>query len=187
MSNIEQSINELANLLKKNDLLKDDYEEDKLNELINDLKQREEWGIVSPLEMLYLSKIDSTYIDTYDDCNIYQEPHYYENVLRDISQFSDGDIELNNISESWDEEGNVTLSFIENGAQKSLSFNALEEKDIVPDNFVNYIRNTLTSFDGNSKYLSSDGPNGELFFYRLNDAIVEDVNRILESYKNPHI
>jgi hypothetical protein len=187
MSTIEQSIKELVNLLKENDLVKDDIDEGELNDLIDDIKQREKWGSVSPLEVIHLSKMSSMYINTYDDCNIYENPHYYEEILNEICRFSNGNIELSNISESWDEDSNVTLSFIENGNQITLSFNVIEEKDIVPEVFVNYVHHTLTEHNGHSKYLSSFGPNGELFFYRIDNTISDKVSRILESYDDPNI
>jgi hypothetical protein len=187
MSTIEQSIKELMNLLEKNDLLRDDIEEENINDLIEDIKQREKWGSVSPLEVMHLSKIPIMYIRTYDDCNIYENPHYYEEILNEICRFSNGDIELSNISESWDEDSNVTLSFFENGNQKTLSFNVIEEKDIVPEIFVNYVHHTLTEYDGHSKYLSSFGPNGELFFFRIDNTISDEVSKIMQSYDDPNI
>lgn len=113
----------------------------------------------------------------YDDCNRYQEKGFYVEELNKIDQQENNSISVKNIQESWDEKGNVLLSFLINGKSETLNFNHLEEKDNVPFPFVDYVNKLLTGYDGDSKFIMVREEYADLYIL-LPHAAIESLKEI---------
>jgi len=186
MKTIKQSTKEMIEVIKNTGLLREDVSDIEINRLLDELEVRETYEYVSPINAFFLSNLESLYVSEFDDCNLYQEPNYYVKILEEITKFSCGDISFSEISESWIESGDVILTFSVNNIPSELEFNTQEESDVVPGEFIVFVHKSLMDYKGNSRYLSTQGVNGENIYFRLETSIAEKVDNILKTYKSPH-
>ncbi len=119
-------------------------------EILNDILLSEEWNPLSIVDIFKGNHVLT--IATYDDCNIYAEEGYYKTILSKITQHSKKKCYFSDISEYWEESGNIILSFKLNGILEKICFNT-EEHDMVPALFLAYIKETLLDYNGAFRYI----------------------------------
>ena len=134
------------------------------NEMISDLEQRYHR---SPLELLLeFGNACSVSLNSYDDCNSYQEQGYYKDICESVTKCSLGNVAFTEVEENWDDLENVLLSFSLNGKKKSISMNVTEPQDTVPENFIEFMKENLNNIETDEvTTISSGGEYGSSYLF----------------------
>ena len=150
---LAESCLNIVKIMAHYNLITEKHSNEKISQFIRNL-QDIEYGDVYPLDIVpFLNPSTALVISYYDDCNIYQEDNYYVEELRKTGIHSQGHLNFSNLNQDWSEEGIVTLTYTLNGKAGKIEFNNIETRDMVPDEYIEFVKTILDSVSGTDRYL----------------------------------
>lgn len=127
-------------------------------------------------------------VDTYDDCNFYQDDNYYKNKLDALNIFLGDLINISNVSEVYydNEPCRLHLSFTLNGERKNMDIKTDEEWDHVPWSFIELLWSILNPHieTANLYVVAGDFDNG---YFKLPPAFFADLKKLDEQYPDDFV
>jgi len=121
-------------------------------------------------------------VDTYDDCNFYQDGNYYKEKLDTLNIFLGDRVNISDVSELYsdDEPCMIRLLFTLNGERKNMDIKTDEERDHVPWSFIELLMSILEPHETDILY--SVGYDGHISYLKLPPAFLADLKKLDEQY-----
>ena len=183
MSKFVESAQRVVSLMKEQGLTKGDLSENEVIKEIEALSEIAKYQGIDPMSLIAtVTNLSCLYVAHYDDCNIYEEPGYYKELLEKITRFSEKGITFSDIEETWSDDGTITLCFSVDGKQERLQFDT-SERDVVPSVFVDYLDKVLMAYRGSSQFFDVNDSDGGVMYYLLPSELIQKLDEIRKAHQ----